>query len=880
MDSHVLVAKAPPRWKARSAPHVDVMGTRPIFDTQFYVRYFSKWFGSTRRTPALSHEQLNECVAMLATAAPGQNGPEPVYKLEPAIEGVSPPKHHWFVHVDIPPHKPQEGLTTRQRAHVPREVQLFELLFSDLQRPPCDGEQGYSAYSFITSDSFIEDYITSTQAWFHLEDMAGQGALNVIKAMGRAHQWWCNHRRLTTVERFRSPPSQDLEASRLLHLHHVQQKAPPSQKEAHYVYGQLRYVRNRGDNESLRSYVAELMPWVIERSWVLYQIEVSVREDCEEVPILNLRDHEKISSKQPSLLVRHLLWKIAREGKDQDFLDWLSAYEIPEQLGSHPASYVEYPKSADPELRDEGTKSERFVEAVKRTLLELRCLEKFSNTRDLIELVGDETEVAYSYQYEEGETVKAWTLRLINQVRAPTLTIDSSLLVEEQGKGVRRCLKGYFAVLTEKLSRVRMRELYRYLVLFTPTYKGMAAHLETNTKVALADTMSRTITTPKQFISVLTDTDSWLKDMGYLQEPFPRQPSADREDGDGGTVGGRGGNAARRRTTRQLANLNVLGSQASPTDEAEPSPHTEPRTDSALNSLGQALKESLAPLASASSGVSDLLKALGSINATCGSLSNDLQEVKAGLRLHHEQAAHDANRKLNALDAHPSSARDHETADSALMMLQRNYPPRFGSAPTTSSTQGGPRQGRGGYTNRLTEIDSSTLADMPQSERPWPFFHPITDYYAVYNSERVQMEKETGITGPTHPDWLQLDVKKLPGQKCGCCGSPYHTNGWCDSYWAQQDKVQKEKGDLFVENRRQRLVWNKPRPAQISALSDMIKGAPTAADGVACLVNHAELSPLIAAHPALLGACQEVSRDNGNQLYRLLAEWDDPRTTA
>ena len=905
MDSHVLVSKATPSWKAKFAPHFELVGSRPTFDFTFFVRAFSNWFHNrTRGAPAMSQEELNQCVGMLAAAAVGQNNETPPYKFEPAVEGVTTARHHWFVNVDIPPKQPQESLDPRMRREGPRDVILFDKLFSDLFRSPCDGEQGYSAFSFITSDALIEDYTVTAQNHFHIEDTVGQGRLNVINAMGKTHQWWCQHRRLAMIGAS-ADPNRHAEASRIIFQQHLQRRPPPSQKDAHYLYQDLKFLRDRGVNESLRSYTTVLIPWVIERSWQLYQVETSVREDAEEIPVLNMQDHERAFSHQPSLLVRYVLHKIANDGKNKKFVDWLSVNEIAEKLSSLPARGVAFPGSFEPPLLGVGSKSDQFVDAVKRTLLVLRCYEAHGNGRELIELVNHERRIAYAYFWEEGETVREWSNRLIRQVKAPGLTIDLALLGEDEKRGLRQCLNGYFTLLTDKIKHARMRELYRHLVLYNPHYRGMAATLEVNPKVARAVTMSQHIGSTRAFADILTDTCGYLQDMDLLQKPLEKPPLAISRPYDGersqlngvgqdstadahgstsvdasadGGHRGRAGNTRKRRVTIQSPLNSIDAGDPGEEEEEESDTSTSP-----LHALGESLKDTLKPLASFGPGLQELVKAMNGLNARCGSLDGKIAGLQGDLQLHHEQRGHDAQRRLNVLsDNTPSDHSDHEHgpgSSQTLMALQRQYPPRFNNQPG-STPPGAPTMGRGNNLRRTPDVLPSELHKLPQNERPYHFYHPQTNYQKLWPEARAGLKKVTGIDGPNHPKWNELDVTKLPGGHCGSCGSKRHTDGWCDSLWSQQDDALKSKGDLFVESRRQRLTWNKPAEAQLASLSQAVRTAPSLAEGISAVVNSETLAPLLEDHPDLAAACDSAKQDHGTALYSLLSQWEDPRVEA
>ena len=900
MDSHVLVSKATPSWKAKFAPHFELVGSRPTFNFTFYVRAFSNWFQNRARgAPAMSPEELNQCVGMLAAAAVGQNYETPPYKFEPAVEGVTTARHHWFINVDIPPKQPQESLDPRMRREGPRDVILFDNLFSDLVRSPCDGEQGYSAFSFITSDALIEDYTVTAQAHFHLEDMVGQGRLNVINAMGKTHQWWCQHRRMTMIGAS-ADPSRNAEASHILFQQHMQRRPPLSQKDAHFIFNELKLLRDRGLNESLRSYTTVLIPWIVERSWQLYQLETSVREDAEEIPVLNIHDHERAFSHQPSLLVRYILHKIANDGKDKRFIDWLSVNEIAEKLSSMPARGVSFPGSFEPPLLGIGSKSDQFVDSVKRTLLVLRCYEAHGNGRELIELVNQERRIAYAYYWEEGETVREWSSRLIRQVKAPGLTIDVALLGEDEKRGIRQCLNGYFTLLTDQIKHARMRELYRYLVLNNPHYKGMAATMEANSKVARAVTMSQHIGSTRAFADILTDTCGYLQDMDLLQEPFGKPPlsssrpydnSRSRLRNTNDTTSGAGVGAKTEAETdgnrlgktgilrKRKVTINSLDS-GDPEEEAEE--EESPRTDS-LHALSESLKDTLKPLTSFGPGIQELVKAMNGLNARCGALDGKITGLQGDLQLHHEQRGHDAQRRLNALSDdsrcdHPDHEHDQHSSQT-IMALQRQYPPRA-NAQAGPVPQGASTMGRGNNLRRTADVLPSELHKIPQNERPYPFYHPQTDYSKLWPEARAGLKKITGIDGPNHPQWNELDVTKLPGGHCGSCGSRRHTDGWCDSLWSQQDDALKAKGDLFVESRRQRLTWNKPPEAQLASLSQTVRAAPSLAEGISAVVNSETLAPLLADHPALAAACDNAKVDQGSALYSLLNQWEDPRTEA
>ena len=188
--------------------------------------------------------------------------------------------------------------------------------------------------------------------------------------------------------------------------------------------------------------------------------------------------------------------------------------------------------------------------------------------------------------------------------------------------------------------------------------------------------------------------------------------------------------------------------------------------------------------------------------------------------------------------------------------------------------------GRGNNLRRTQDVLPSELHKIPQNERPYPFYHPQTNYHKLWPEARAGLKKVTGIDGPNHPQWNELDVTKLPGGRCGSCGSQRHTDGWCDSLWSQQDDALKSKGDLFVESRRQRLTWNKPAEAQLSSLSQAVRAAPSLAEGISAVVNDKTLAPLLDDHPELAEAIDGAKLDQGTALYSLLNQWEDPRTEA
>ena len=188
--------------------------------------------------------------------------------------------------------------------------------------------------------------------------------------------------------------------------------------------------------------------------------------------------------------------------------------------------------------------------------------------------------------------------------------------------------------------------------------------------------------------------------------------------------------------------------------------------------------------------------------------------------------------------------------------------------------------GRGTNLRRTPDVLPSELHKLPQNERPYPFYHPQTNYHKLWPEARAGLKKATGIDGPDHPQWNELDVTKLPNGQCGSCGSRKHTDGWCDSLWSQQDDALKAKGDLFVESRRQRLTWNKPTEAQLSSLSEAVHAAPSLAEGISSVVNSEVLAPLLENHPELASACSSAQQDHGAALYSLLNRWEDPRTEA
>ena len=172
------------------------------------------------------------------------------------------------------------------------------------------------------------------------------------------------------------------------------------------------------------------------------------------------------------------------------------------------------------------------------------------------------------------------------------------------------------------------------------------------------------------------------------------------------------------------------------------------------------------------------------------------------------------------------------------------------------------------------------IGSMPMANRPWPFKYPITDFHDLLPTERAKMMKATGITGADHPHWTTTNVLELPGNKCGCCGSEDHTNGWCGPMWRQTMKVIQEKGDYYSEQGRKRLLWNRPSEGQLAALSEHLANHEEPDARVSAIVHDDRLSDFVQDCQPLADACEATREDGGQSLYMLVQEWEDPRELA
>ena len=166
---------------------------------------------------------------------------------------------------------------------------------------------------------------------------------------------------------------------------------------------------------------------------------------------------------------------------------------------------------------------------------------------------------------------------------------------------------------------------------------------------------------------------------------------------------------------------------------------------------------------------------------------------------------------------------------------------------------------------------------MPQKDRPYPFYWNQTDWYKIYPEERAKLEKWTGIDGPNHKHWNTMDVSSLPDKVCPCCGSKFHTPGWCDKLWSQTSTAQETKGDLFVESRRRMLNWNKPSQEQLATLNAVIQSAPSREEALAALAQDPATSQIISQSDLLCDVCEAAPEDQGASLFALVQEWSDPR---
>ena len=858
----MFFAKAPPLWQAKEAPFYYTMDTIPEFTNMFYIRLFDAWFKSPgRRSSALDERDLNLVIGALSTQAPIQVGPRPPYHKQVGIEGRTPAKHHFFIFVDLPPCKPMESLTPAQRTHVPRELPLYEKLFASLLRPPFDGEQGFFPFMFTLSTAFIEECTVYAQSWQQLSDPIAQSNLRVISAMGHALSWWIAHRRMTVMDR-EVTPNLEAERAKVLFQTNVQPRSY-SAKEAYVTYSEMKLLKARLESQSLLSYLMVLLPWINERAYPLYQYEIAVREDLEETVMYNGVDPGINSANTSSLLIRNAMYKLSRDNKDDDFTEWISDHQIAEYLAPLPAYYAKFPNQAQPPLAGGTTQTELFKESVKRVFLMLRCYEKFSNYTDLVEIVNDELRIAYAYHWDEGESLAEWVRRLIRQVQAPALTIDQALLVEEQHRGLVRCINGFFTVITEQVERPRMRELYRHLVLTCSVYQGQPSLIERNQNAAMSELMARAVTTSNKFREVLTHTVNWMRANGILQQPLYQTKRAEH---------------TRRQPKARFKELNALGEG---TEDAAPETDSSPAPTLTNDAVLAAVQSAVVPAVSQTMSPSLQLihSAFERLNAQLGSHASRLDDHSKQLQLHHEQKNHEGNRGLHAVDAEGSP-----DGASTLLALQQSYPPRRDGG----SWGGGPSQGRGGNPSGGGQfrgkgnppVPPHQIASLPMADRPWPFKYAITDFHDLLPTERAKMMKATGITGADHPHWTTTNVLELPGKKCGCCGSEDHTNGWCGPMWRQTMKVIKEKGDYYSEQGRKRLLWNRPTEGQLAALSEHMADHDEPDARVSAIVHDSRLSDFVQDCQPLSDACAATHEDGGQSLCLLIQEWEDPRELA
>ena len=867
MESHLLVAKAPMHWMASVAPHSLLLEHPPEFTFPHYLRYLTNWFITpTRNDLNLSEADVHTVTQTLAAQACVQNGPHPIYYEQAAVQDRLPTQHHWFVHIDLPPAKAIENLTATQRSRIPNELILYERLFSSLLRPPMSGESGFYKYSYITSRAFVQEYTNEAQQFILLNDYVTQSGLKLIKKIGEVHDWWCRHRSLTTIERNTHPQVEQLQVQA---LQYANTPKPTGLKDAYYLFADLKHVRAKRENESLRSYHAELMPWILARASSLHHIEMAGREESDNnFAELDPASATAFAQGNSSIVLRHLFYKMGREGRDTDFVDFLDEKQVMETLGPLPSLYMDSPNSAVPALKGSGTRPQRFCDALKRVLLMMRTMYSSGNARELAETVNEELGVAYSHAWEEGENVSEWSRRLIRQTRAPALTVDDTLLQEEEKKGLRRCLNGYYTTLSGKVSRAQMRFLYNHLITVCPVYSGMETKLSTE-RLALSNLMSNPITTTSQFAEAVTETDNWLNDLRMANQPnalvfTPTAPITTPLT-----------SATRRRRVSISTPLNAVDANAHRGEDAMcPNGCCDtPECSGGMYSLQPPRLTDPGNLAfpdARDSRYTHLDRQLKNVIAGNATVLGKLDDFGKQLQLHHEQDAHSRQPSLNA-----TASASATTSKERLYALQRMYPPRF----NTRTDTGGRSMGRGDR-GTSKDVDPATIEKMAQGDRPWPFYHPCTDYYSIPPADRTQMEKHTGITGPDHPYWTTTNVLSLPGQQCLLCGSKYHTPGWCDSYWALSDKASKEKGDLFVESRRARLLWNKPPPATLNLIEETIHQAPDLPSAVTTMAHDERLAAFLEDNEIFCQACCQADSDGGRRLNALMHEWRDPPTEA
>ena len=146
-------------------------------------------------------------------------------------------------------------------------------------------------------------------------------------------------------------------------------------RDAYSVFKEMDQIRDRKEGEPLRDYTTEITPWCGDRADTIYKIEMEGREESEQ-RLAQLGETPDAKRTASSMLVRHLLVKYSRNRKDKKFNDFMEMYDVAETLAPLPSYYTSYPEAASPPLASDGTMALRFLEAVKRVLLILRCLYK------------------------------------------------------------------------------------------------------------------------------------------------------------------------------------------------------------------------------------------------------------------------------------------------------------------------------------------------------------------------------------------------------------------------------------------------------------------------------------------------------------------------
>ena len=106
------------------------------------------------------------------------------------------------------------------------------------------------------------------------------------------------------------------------------------------------------------------------------------------------------------------------------------------------------------------------------------------------------------------------------------------------------------------------------------------------------------------------------------------------------------------------------------------------------------------------------------------------------------------------------------------------------------------------------------------------------------------------------------------------CGDPFHTNGWCPNMWRQTCKVIRDKGDVYSEQGRKRLLWNRPSETQLAVLTEALQSSSDPDEMLTAIVHDEHLSPLLENNSALREACGHAPNDFGESLFTLVAEWN------